>query len=149
MASLIVVAFLSCSWFTSSLGQIVPLIGMSRSHYYSNSSFIISQKLCSTQQAATTVQQLFKFRSSRFASTGSLPFNLPYLFSTTTLVMCRILLNCNSSTLRFPQSTYGFISQPLIVSYPLLPRVKPRPQRDMYSEECTFPGHPTQTSKNK
>ena len=52
MASLIVAAFLSCCRFTSSLGQIMPLIGMSRSHCSSNSSFMISQKLCSTQQAA-------------------------------------------------------------------------------------------------
>ena len=96
MASLIAAAFLSCCWFTSSLGQIVPLIEMSRSHCSSNSSFIISQKLCSTQQAAITVQQLFKFRSSRFASAGNLPFNLPYPFSTTTLVMLRRFLNCNS-----------------------------------------------------
>jgi len=48
MASLIAVAFLSCG----SLWQIIPLIGMSRSHFSSNSSFIISQKLFSTQQAA-------------------------------------------------------------------------------------------------
>ena len=166
MAFLIAAAFLSCCWFTSSPGQIVPLTGMPRSHCSSNSSFISSQKLCRTQQATITVQQLCKFRSSRFARAGNLPFNLPYPFSTTTLVVLRRLLNCNSSALKFPRSTYGFISQscsgyaespsisggtltPLIVSYTLLSGVKTPPQRDVYSEEflnkrasCTFPGHP-------
>ena len=111
MASLIAAAFLSCFWFPSPPRQICSFISLPRSHCSSNSSFISSQKLCSTQQAAVTLQQLFALRSNRFPIELNLPFNRPKTFSTTTLVMLNRLLKLISSRLRFPQSTYGFISQ--------------------------------------
>lgn len=122
MASLIASAFLFCAWLGSAAKtprwSCTPC-----SHSSLKSSPMTSQKLRNTQQAPITRHAVSTLRSSLFAMLLNLPFSLPYAFSTTTLVMLRILLKLTCSRVRFPRSVYGFISQS-VSAYAESPNIK-------------------------